>query len=338
MTEYSRVRVNRVDEPRVRVRVLPRIPPLEIEMQNTGVDIQWRVGTTGTWQDLVPLVDITGPTGAVGPQGPQGDPGATGATGATGPTGPTGPAGADGAGTVAGLVAGSGIDVDATDPTLPIVAVEANLQTWNGLAPSANAQSLVTAANYAAMRALLDLEAGTDFYSIAAANAAFQPIDADLTSWAGVTRAAGFDTFAATPSSANLASLVTGETGSGALVFGTSPALATPTLTDPIITGTVLEDIHTITDGAGFQIDPGNGSIQQITLTASRTPAATNFANGEGILLMVNDGTAYTITWTTVAVTWIGGSAPTLATTGWTHIVLYKVGGTIYGKLVGTSA
>lgn len=165
MTEYSRVRVNRVDEPRVRVRVLPRIPPLEIEMQNTGVDIQWRVGTTGTWQDLVPLVDITGPTGAVGPQGPQGDPGATGATGATGPTGPTGPAGADGAGTVAGLVAGSGIDVDATDPTLPIVAVEANLQTWNGLAPSANAQSLVTAANYAAMRALLDLEVGTDFYS-----------------------------------------------------------------------------------------------------------------------------------------------------------------------------
>lgn len=114
--------------------------------------------------------------------------------------------------------------------------------------------------------------------------------------------------------------------------------LTNKTLVDPIITGTPLEDIHTITDEAAFEIDPGNGSIQQITLGADRTPAATNFLNGEGILLMVNDGAARTITWTTVGVVWIGGSAPTLATSGWTHIVLYKVGGTIYGKHVGDSA
>jgi hypothetical protein len=60
-----------------------------------------------------------------------------------------------------------------------------------------------------------------------------QPLDADLTSWAAVTRAAGFDTFTATPSSANLASLVTDETGSGALVFGTSPTLVTPAIGTP---------------------------------------------------------------------------------------------------------
>ena len=41
----------------------------------------------------------------------------------------------------------------------------------------------------------------------------------------------GVATFLATPSSANLASAVTDETGSGALVFGTSPTIATPTLT-----------------------------------------------------------------------------------------------------------
>lgn len=40
----------------------------------------------------------------------------------------------------------------------------------------------------------------------------------------------GVATFLATPSSANLASAVTGETGSGALVFGTSPSLTTPTI------------------------------------------------------------------------------------------------------------
>jgi len=50
----------------------------------------------------------------------------------------------------------------------------------------------------------------------------------------------GIATFLATPSSANLASAVTGETGTGALVFGTSPTLATPTLTSPTMTAPVL--------------------------------------------------------------------------------------------------
>lgn len=42
---------------------------------------------------------------------------------------------------------------------------------------------------------------------------------------------AGVATFLATPSSANLAAAVTGETGTGALVFGTSPTLASPAFT-----------------------------------------------------------------------------------------------------------
>lgn len=51
--------------------------------------------------------------------------------------------------------------------------------------------------------------------------------DADITSWASVTRASGFDTFATTPSSANLRALVTDESGSGALLFANG-ALGTP--------------------------------------------------------------------------------------------------------------
>jgi len=61
----------------------------------------------------------------------------------------------------------------------------------------------------------------------------YQPLDADLTSWAAITRAAGFDTFTATPTSANLASLVTDENGSGTLIFadGTLAITAAKTLT-----------------------------------------------------------------------------------------------------------
>lgn len=44
---------------------------------------------------------------------------------------------------------------------------------------------------------------------LAAPGTTFQPLDADLTSWAAITRGAGIDTFVATPSGANLASALT---------------------------------------------------------------------------------------------------------------------------------
>lgn len=136
--------------------------------------------------------------------------------------------------------------------------------------------------------------------------------------------------------------------GAGALSFASvitasgTQTLTNKTLTDPAIIGAILEDIFTITDGAAFEIDPGNGTIQLITLGASRTPKATNFANGESVTLMVDDGSAFTLTWTDATfggsgVVWKtnGGTAPTLNTTGFTVIVLFKVGGQVYGARVG---
>lgn len=124
----------------------------------------------------------------------------------------------------------------------------------------------------------------------------------------------------------------------------TSAKIATGVgLTDPVITGTIAEDVFTITDGVAFEVDPSNGSVQLITLGASRTPKATNFAAGESVTLMVDDGTAYTLTWSDATwgasgVTWVGGSAPTLATSGYTVIQFWKVGSQIYGANVGSVA
>jgi hypothetical protein len=66
-------------------------------------------------------------------------------------------------------------------------------------------------------------------------------------------------------------------------------------------------------------------------------PTSGTWNNGQSITLMVDDGTASTITWTSLAVTWKtnGGTAPTLQTTGFTAIALWKVGNVIYGARVG---
>jgi hypothetical protein len=110
-----------------------------------------------------------------------------------------------------------------------------------------------------------------------------QAFDADLTSWAGVTRATGFDTFAATPSSANLAALVTNETGSGALVFATSPTLVTPNLGTPsAITLTNGTDLPIITGTTGT-LTVARGGTGETTAAAAFTAlkqTATTSATG----------------------------------------------------------
>ena len=111
----------------------------------------------------------------------------------------------------------------------------------------------------------------------------------------------------------------------------------TQTLTNKTL-GDLKETVYTIVDGAAFEIDPANGPIQIVTLGANRTPAANNFGAGQSMMLMINDGTYYAITWTTAAVTWVGGSAPTLATSGYTVVEFWKVGSTLYGAHVGDVA
>lgn len=67
----------------------------------------------------------------------------------------------------------------------------------------------------------------------------------------------GIAAFLATPSSANLATAVTNETGSGALVFATSPALVTPALGTPasgVLTNTTGLPIATGVSGLGTNI------------------------------------------------------------------------------------
>ena len=138
----------------------------------------------------------------------------------------------------------------------------------------------------------------------------------------------GIATFLATPSSANLASAVTDETGTGALVFGTAPALSNPTVT------AYTETVYAL---AGTAIDPANGTIQTKTLGANTT-FTESLADGQSVVLMLNPVT-YTVTWPTM--TWINvagsGSSPTLEASSTNVVVIWQVGSTVYGNWAGSA-
>jgi hypothetical protein len=67
------------------------------------------------------------------------------------------------------------------------------------------------------------------------------------------------------------------------------------------------------------------------TLTGASTPTD-GLSDGDHCTLMIDDGSAATIDWGSVVDVWIPGAAPTLRTTGYTPIVLWKIGTIVYGS------
>ena len=119
---------------------------------------------------------------------------------------------------------------------------------------------------------------------------------------------------------------------------GVAGVTATQTLTNKTITnivldGSVTEDVYVL---AGTVIDAANGTIQTKTLSANTTFTESLVA-GQSVTLMIDDGTAYTVTWPTMTWKTDLGAAPTLNTTGYTVVVLWKVNSTLYGARVGNA-
>jgi hypothetical protein len=118
------------------------------------------------------------------------------------------------------------------------------------------------------------------------------------------------------------------DIGSSSLKFKDLHLVGDANIANLVIDGSITEEVFTLT---GTILSPTNGSIQTVTLSANTTFTET-LASGQSMILGVDDGTARTVTWPTITWTTIPATAPSLPTTGFLWIVLWKVGSTLYGK------
>ena len=121
------------------------------------------------------------------------------------------------------------------------------------------------------------------------------------------------------------------DTDIGSTVQAYDANTTTSTNTQTLTNKTVRDTVYALT---GTAFDATNGSVQTKTLAANTT-FTDSLTSGDAIVLQLEAGASYTVTWPTM--TWVtsgGNVAPTL--TAKDTLVFWKVSSVLYGAYTGS--
>ena len=96
----------------------------------------------------------------------------------------------------------------------------------------------------------------------------------------------------------------------------------------------LAETVYALGTSGSLALDPGNGTVQTCALTGNPT-FTDSLTTGQSLVLMLDAGASYTVTWPTI--TWVsstGNAAPTLTAND--TLVFWKISSTLYGAYVGS--
>ena len=121
------------------------------------------------------------------------------------------------------------------------------------------------------------------------------------------------------------------DTDIGSTVQGYDANTTTSTNTQTLTNKTVRDTVYAL---SGVAFDATNGAVQTKTLAANTT-FTDSLSSGDAIVLQLEAGASYTVTWPTM--TWVtsgGNVAPTL--TAKDTLVFWKVSSVLYGAYTGS--
>ena len=193
----------------------------------------------------------------------------------------------------------TGTEIGTAYTAAKVTSVNGQVGAATGFATTANSLAQFASTTSAQLATLISDETGTGSL-VFSANAVLTTPDLGTPSAATLTNATGLPvatgisglgtgvaTFLATPSSANLASALTDESGTSTVAFTNSPVLVTPNLGTP--------SAATLTNATGLPISTGVSGLGANIATFLATPTSANFAfavtdeTGSGNVVLSNN-------------------------------------------------
>lgn len=101
------------------------------------------------------------------------------------------------------------------------------------------------------------------------------------------------------------------------------------------VAGKITEAVHELEISETIAIDPANGTIQTIAMTANVT-LTDSLASGEFVTLQITSVGDDSVTWPVMQ--WMFGNEPVLHATNTNWVQLFKVGSILYGSYIGFSS